>query len=99
MNNCQEWLAATEPTNQLSVLRMLSLLGTPEGLNVTWQSVSNRTYYPRCRNRWGRNCSILLRKSSMTIAVRKDNMVLVTKTRPKALTLIESCSNCQPLAT
>jgi hypothetical protein len=45
MNNWQEWLAGTDPTNQLSVLKLLSLSGGAPGLNVIWQSVTNRTYY------------------------------------------------------
>jgi hypothetical protein len=44
MNNWQEWIAGTNPTNTLSALRMLSPMPSVSGVVVTWQSVSNRNY-------------------------------------------------------
>ncbi len=47
LNNWQEWIAGTNPTNALSVLKMTSATATnsPAGLVVTWQSVSGITYF------------------------------------------------------
>ena len=45
MNNWQEWIAGTNPTNAASVLKMYSPTNRPAGLVVSWQVVSNRTYY------------------------------------------------------
>ena len=46
MNNWQEWIAGTNPTNALSVLKMLSPSNTTAGPPViTWESVNTRTYF------------------------------------------------------
>jgi hypothetical protein len=47
MNNWQKWIAGLNPTNALSVLKMLAPSATysPLGLVVSWQSVSNITYF------------------------------------------------------
>jgi hypothetical protein len=46
MNNWQEWIAGTNPTNAASVLALQSPQATnTTGLTVTWQSVSGISYY------------------------------------------------------
>jgi hypothetical protein len=45
MNNWQEWIAGTVPTNALSLLRLLNPATNSLGLAVSWQSVTNRTYF------------------------------------------------------
>src|SRR5690348_5932034 len=46
-NVYQDWIAGLNPTNSLSVLAMLPPVSTnnPAGLLVSWQSVSNITYF------------------------------------------------------
>jgi len=47
MNNYAEWKSSTNPTNALSLLQLASPVFTnsPAGIVVTWQSVTNVTYY------------------------------------------------------
>jgi hypothetical protein len=45
MNNWQEWVCGTDPTNRLSVLRMLSTMPTSTNVTVSWQSVSGINYF------------------------------------------------------
>jgi len=47
MNLYQDWVAGLNPTNALSVLKMLPPAATnsPAGLVVTWESVNTRSYF------------------------------------------------------
>jgi parallel beta-helix repeat protein len=45
MNNWQEWIAGTVPTNAVSVLRLLNPTNTLSSPIIKWQSVSGVTYY------------------------------------------------------
>jgi hypothetical protein len=45
MNNWQEWICGTCPTNPLSALRMLSATPTSTNATVTWQSVAGVSYF------------------------------------------------------
>jgi hypothetical protein len=44
LNNWQEWIAGTNPTNASSVLKMLSPSNDVSGITIMWQSVTNRNY-------------------------------------------------------
>ena len=45
MNNWQEWVCGTDPTNPLSVLRLLSPSSDGANVKVTWQSVAGVNYF------------------------------------------------------
>jgi hypothetical protein len=45
MSNWQEWKTGTIPTNSTSVLQLSSPSNSVSGVTVTWQSVTNVTYY------------------------------------------------------
>jgi hypothetical protein len=45
MNNWQEWVCGTDPTNALSVLRLLSPSITSTNATVTWQSAAGVNYF------------------------------------------------------
>ncbi len=44
MINWQEWVCDTNPTNALSVLRILAISNSPSGPALAWQSVNTRNY-------------------------------------------------------
>jgi hypothetical protein len=44
-NNWREWVADTDPTSALSVLRMLNPASSESGVTVSWQSVNTRSYF------------------------------------------------------
>jgi hypothetical protein len=44
MNNWQEWICGTDPTNALSVLRLVSATTTGTNVTVSWQSVGGVNY-------------------------------------------------------
>jgi hypothetical protein len=45
LNNTQEWRCRTDPTNALSVLRLLTPLPTANDVNVSWQSEAGVDYF------------------------------------------------------
>ena len=44
-NNWQEWRCQTDPTNALSVLRLLTATSTATNVTVSWQSVAGVNYF------------------------------------------------------
>ena len=44
MNNWKEWICGTDPTNALSVLKLLPPTPNGSGVTLKWLSVTNRTY-------------------------------------------------------
>ncbi|MEK7676197.1 MAG: hypothetical protein AAB676_10240 [Verrucomicrobiota bacterium] len=45
LNTWQEWRCRTDPTNALSVLRLLSATRARTNVTVTWQSVAGVSYF------------------------------------------------------
>jgi len=45
LNNYQEWIAGTVPTNASSVLRLINPAKNVSGVIVRWQSVDTRSYF------------------------------------------------------
>ena len=45
LNNWQEWICGTCPTNALSALRLLSARPTSTNVTVSWQSVAGVNYF------------------------------------------------------
>jgi hypothetical protein len=45
LNNWQEWMCGTDPTDAASVLKMLAPSKNVSGITVNWESVNTRTYY------------------------------------------------------
>ena len=45
MDNSQEWVAGTDPTNAVSLLRIVPLVVIPPGLLLRWNSDASRAYF------------------------------------------------------
>jgi hypothetical protein len=59
LNNWQEWQCATEPTNALSALRLLTPQTVGTNLVVSWESVSGKSYFLQRSTGLGTNTSFL----------------------------------------
>ncbi len=65
LNNYQEWRAGTDPTNALSVLRLLAPVSGAPGVIVSWRSVNSRNYYLERGTNLGTPPPFLLLKSNI----------------------------------
>jgi hypothetical protein len=45
LNNWQEWVCGTDPTNALSALRLLMPVTTGTNVTLSWQSVAGVNYF------------------------------------------------------
>ena len=45
LNNWQEWRCGTDPTNALSVLRLLASVAAGTNVTASWQSVAGVSYF------------------------------------------------------
>jgi hypothetical protein len=66
LNNWQEWIAGTVPTNALSVLRLLNPSNNVSGISVSWQSVSGQKYWLERATNLGIQPPFSLLKSNLT---------------------------------
>ena len=66
LNDWQEWIAGTDPTNLLSVLRLLNPTNNVSGVGVSWQSVSGRSYWLERSTNLGTLPPFSLLKSNIT---------------------------------
>jgi hypothetical protein len=51
MNNWQEWVCETNPTNALSALRLLTPVVAGANVTVSWQSIAGVNYFLECSTR------------------------------------------------
>jgi hypothetical protein len=61
MNNWQEWICGTDPTNPLSMLNMLVPVNNNSGVTVSWESARGKTYFLQ------RSTNFLLKPTFSTI--------------------------------
>jgi hypothetical protein len=65
LNNWQEWIAGTIPTDAASALRLFNPTADSSGVIVSWQSVSNRTYFLERATNLGATSPFLLLTSNL----------------------------------
>jgi hypothetical protein len=72
MNNWQEAVAGTNPTNAASVLKMLSVSNSISGSIVKWQSVASKFYYLQ------RSTNLLVNPAFVSIYTNPPNLFFTT---------------------
>ena len=65
LNNWQEWIAGTVPTDPSSALRLLAPASDASGVTVNWQSVTNRTYFLERSSHLGVQPSFLVLETNL----------------------------------
>ena len=95
-NVYQDWIAGLNPTNALSVLAMLPPVPTnnPAGLVVSWESVSNITYFLQSSTNLGTPTGLLDHPEQHTRPDRHDELHGHQCRRQRPVSSIASaCSN------
>lgn len=74
MNNWQEWVAGTNPTNAASVLKMLSVTPSASGTELSWLSVTGKTYSVQRASDLGASPSFLTIQSNVAGATESTSL-------------------------
>ena len=74
LNNWQEWIAGTNPTNAGSVLALNLPTTNSTGLNISWKSISGKTYFLQRGNRSLRTACVL-RDSKQHCWTARDHLL------------------------
>ncbi|HLH55573.1 MAG TPA: choice-of-anchor Q domain-containing protein [Verrucomicrobiae bacterium] len=97
MNNWQEWVCGTCPTNPLSVLRLLSASTLGANVTVTWQSVAGINYFLERGANLGSPFSIevtnIVGGSSNVFLIETNSLVVATNIVGQAGTTSYSDTN------